>query len=309
MTLFEHNLLDNSFKIAADVDYLYLPVKSNPDINGLQLCVEYHECEPQQPRPTLEDILGYAPSFEIVGDIAIIDANEPEAEKMAKALLEFRPHLQTVLGEGQAIEGEFRVRPIKLIAGINSTQTIHKDHGCLYAMDIAKVYFTPRLSTERQRIARQMNPVDVVVDMFAGVGPYSIPAAKRCGKVYATDKNPEAVKYLKQNIALNKLDNVEAIEADAHVLPEMLGQVADHAIMNLPHSASKFLKDAISLTKPGGIIHYYAMAYEESLFEPSIGLIRKAAHDVGRSVEILESRTVRSYAPHQYNICIDARID
>ncbi|MDK2892828.1 class I SAM-dependent methyltransferase family protein [Methanohalophilus sp.] len=309
--LFEQDLLDNSFRIAADGDYLYLPIKSTPDESLFThpVSVEYHECEPQQSRPTLKDMLGYAPSFEIVGDIAIIDSDEPEAEKVARALLKFRPQLKAVLGEGPAIEGEFRVRPMRFIAGEKHTETIHKDHGCLYALDIAKVYFSPRLSTERQRIADQIGPDDVVVDMFAGVGPYSIPAAKRCRKVYAADKNPEAVKFLKKNVELNKLDNMEAMEADARDLPEILGQVADHVIMNLPHNASDFLKEAIALTKPGGVIHYYAMAHEDSLFGPSIDIIKKAATDAGRRVEVVETRTVRSYAPHQYNICIDARID
>ena len=308
--LFEHNLLDNSYKIAADSDYLFIPVKSHPDAFLLPhpINVEYYECDPQQTQLTLEDLLGYAPSFEIVGDIAIIDSDEPDAEKVAQALLKFRPQLKTVLGEGSAIEGEFRVRPMRLIAGENSTETIHKDHGCLYAVDIAKVYFSPRLSTERQRIAEQIGSDDVVVDMFAGVGPYSIPAAKRCRKVYAIDKNPEAVKFLKKNVELNKLDNVESMVADAHELPKILGQVADHVIMNLPHDASDFLNEAVALAKPEGVIHYYAMAHEDALFEPSLELINKAASDAGRIVEVLETRTVRSYAPHQYNICIDARI-
>ncbi|MBP2031174.1 tRNA (guanine37-N1)-methyltransferase [Methanohalophilus levihalophilus] len=308
--LFEQDLLDNSFRISSDDGYLYLPVKSKPDKSILPhpVTFEYRECESQQTQPTLEDMLGYSPSFEIVGEIAIIDAEELEAEKVAVALLKFRPQLKTVLGEGSAIEGEFRVRPMQLIAGEDSTETIHKDHGCLYAVDIAKVYFSPRLSTERQRIADQIGPNDVVVDMFAGVGPYSIPAAKRCRKVYAVDKNPEAVKFLKKNIELNKLDNVEAMVADAHDLPDIFGQIADHVIMNLPHNASDFLEEAVALAKPGGVIHYYAMSHEDSLFEPSLDLIRKAASNAGRSVEVVETRTVRSYAPHQYNICIDARI-
>lgn len=308
--LFEHDLLDNSFRISSDSDYLYLPVKSMPEESIFQhpVDVEFHDCDPQQSQLTLEDILGYSPSFEIVGDIAIIDSDEPEAEKVAQALLKFRPQIKTVLGEGSAIEGEFRVRPMQLIAGEDSTETVHKDHGCLYAVDIAKVYFSPRLSTERQRIADQIGSEDVVVDMFAGVGPYSIPAAKRCRKVYASDKNPEAVKFLKKNVELNKLENVEAMVADAHDLPKILGQIADHVIMNLPHNASDFLSEAVALTNPGGVIHYYAMAHEDDLFDPSIELIKKTASDACRNVEVLETRTVRSYAPHQYNICIDARI-
>lgn len=311
VALFEKDLLDNSLRIAVEGDYLFLPVKAKPDpgIFPFPAEVEFHECEPQQSRPTPEDILGYAPSFEVVGDIAIIDSGEQEAEKVAQVLMEVRPHIKTVLGEGPAVEGEFRVRPVRYITGEKRTETVHKDHGCLYALDIAKMYFSPRLSTERQRIADQIGPADVVVDMFAGVGPYSIPAAKRCRQVYATDKNPEAVRYLIRNVTLNRLDNVEVIEADAHDLPGILGQVADHVIMNLPHNASDFLEEAIALTKPQGVIHYYAMAHEDDLSGPSTKLIERASSRAGRHAEVLERRTVRSYAPHQYNICIDVRID
>jgi tRNA (guanine37-N1)-methyltransferase len=79
--------------------------------------------------------------------------------------------------------------------------------------------------------------------------------------------------------------------------------------MNLPHNASDFLEEAIALTKPQGVIHYYAMAHEDDLSGPSTKLIERASSRAGRHAEVLERRTVRSYAPHQYNICIDAKID
>ena len=78
--------------------------------------------------------------------------------------------------------------------------------------------------------------------------------------------------------------------------------------MNLPHNAFEFLDSAVLLTKPGGIIHYYGITPEDDLFGSSIELIRAAAEKAGRKTEILDKKVVRSYAPHQYNICIEARI-
>ena len=146
--------------------------------------------------------------------------------------------------------------------------------------------------------------------MFAGVGPYSILIAKskKPSKVVAIDKNPDAVRYLRENIILNSAKNIEAIEGDAREEAKKFAVTADHVIMNLPHNAHEFLDPAVLLTKPGGIIHYYGMAHEDDLFESFIKLIRAAAERAGRQVEVLEKRVVRSYAPHQYNVCIEARI-
>jgi tRNA (guanine37-N1)-methyltransferase len=124
----------------------------------------------------------------------------------------------------------------------------------------------------------------------------------------AIDKNPDAVHYLKENISLNSVKNIEAIEGDAREEAKKFAGTADHVIMNLPHNAHEFLDSAVLLTKPGGIIHYYGITPEDDLFESSVELIRKAAEKAGRKIEIMEKRVVRSYAPHQYNICIEARI-
>jgi len=146
--------------------------------------------------------------------------------------------------------------------------------------------------------------------MFAGVGPYSILIAKskKPSKVIAIDKNPDAVYYLKENIALNSVKNIEAIEGDAREEAKKFAGIADHVIMNLPHSANEFLDSAVLLTKPGGIIHYYGITPEDDLFESSIELITGAVEKAGRKLEVLEKRVVRSYAPHQYNICIESRV-
>ncbi len=206
--------------------------------------------------------------------------------------------------------GEFRIREFEVIAGEPRTETIHKEYGCRYKVDLSRAYFTPRLSTERSRILSWIMEGDTVVDMFAGVGPYSILLAKskKPAKVVAIDKNPDAIRYLRENISINSAKNIEAIEGDAREEAKRFAGTADHVIMNLPHNAYEFLDSAVLLTKPGGIIHYYGITPEDDLFESSIELIRKAAEKAGRKIEVLEKRVVRSYAPHQYNICIETKI-
>ncbi|UGV39711.1 class I SAM-dependent methyltransferase family protein [Methanococcoides orientis] len=312
--LLELAILDKTLKISSEDGELYLPIEREltpEELDELPKGAKQveREFESHEKILTLEDILGFTPGYEVVGDIALIEADEPDAKKIADALLQIHKNVQTVLGAVSAVEGEFRTRRFKVLAGEDRTETVHKDHGFKYKVDLERAYFTPRLSTERQRIVLQIGEDDVVLDMFAGVGPYSIPIAKKCKKVIAMDKNPDAIHFLKENVDLNSIENIEVFEGDANEIALNFEGIADHVIMNLPHSADAFLDAAIFVTAPQGIIHYYGMTHEDDLFDSSIGLIEAAAKKVGRSVEVVECRTVRSYAPHQYNVCIEVRID
>lgn len=316
--LLELEILDNSVKISADEAFLYLPLTREPasdELKSFPKEIELLEFDfkPQEKKPVPEDLLGFSPAYEVIGDIALLEDPELDKEKasrIADALLLTHSNIKTVLKPLTPVIGEFRVREFEVVAGELRTETIHREYGCRYKVDLSRAYFTPRLSTERSRILSRVMEGDTIVDMFAGVGPYSILIAKskKPSKVLAIDKNPDAVRYLRENIILNSAKNIEAIEGDAREEAKKFAGTADHVIMNLPHSAFEFLDSAVLLTKPGGIIHYYGMTPEDDLFESSIELIREAAEKAGRKIEVLEKRVVRSYAPHQYNICIEARI-
>ncbi len=316
--LLELEILDNSVKIGADEKFLYLPLTREPDADELKVFPDKIELtesdfELHEKKPVPEDLLGFSPTYEIIGDIALLedsDLDSQKASKIANVLLRTQPNIKTVLKPLTPVIGEFRVREFEVVAGEPRTETVHREYSCRYKVDLARAYFTPRLSTERSRILSWVMEGDTVVDMFAGVGPYSILIAKskKPSKVVAIDKNPDAVRYLRENIILNSAKNIEAIEGDAREEAKKFAVTADHVIMNLPHNAHEFLDPAVLLTKPGGIIHYYGMAHEDDLFESFIKLIRAAAEREGRQVEVLEKRVVRSYAPHQYNVCIEARI-
>lgn len=316
--LLELEILDNSVKISADEMFLYLPLTREPapdELRNFPEETELNECdfEIQEKKPVPEDLLGFSPVYEVIGDIALLedpDLDTQKASRIADALLRAHPNVKTVLKPLTPVIGEFRVREFEVIAGEPRTETIHREYGCRYQVDLSRAYFTPRLSTERSRVLSWVKKGDIVVDMFSGVGPYSILIAKnkKPSKVLAIDKNPEAVRYLRENIILNSVKNIEAIEGDAREEAKRFAGTADHVIMNLPHKAFEFLDSAVLLTKPGGIIHYYGITPEDDLFESSIELIRAAAEKAGRKIEILGKRVVRSYAPHQYNICIEARV-
>lgn len=246
-------------------------------------------------------------AYEIIGDIAIVDQHEENAREMANTLLKHK-NINTVFQATSAVSGEYRTRELTFIDGEKKTETIYKENGCRYHLDVAQVYFTPRLSTERMRITEQIKDGDMVIDMFSGIGPFSILIAKKYpgAQVIAIDKNPVAIKYLQENVRLNKINNIEIRWGDAKdEVTDITG--ADHVIMNLPHSGLEFLDVSFRILKKGGIIHLYAISHEEDIFGISKD-IEDYANKADKCVTYINKRIVRPYAPYQYNICIDFQV-
>ncbi|NPA75784.1 MAG: class I SAM-dependent methyltransferase family protein [Euryarchaeota archaeon] len=197
------------------------------------------------------------PSFDIVGDVAIIKYREEiDVEEFAEYILKKHKNVKNVAVD-YGVVGETRVRNVKLIRG-DRTETIHREFGIRLKVDIAKVYFSPRLATERWRVVEEVQDGEVIYDMFAGCGPFSVLIAKhRDVKIYAGDINPYAIEYLKENIRLNKLENIVPLLGDAREVYKLIPEKVDRVIMNLPHSAYEFLPFARQVLKKGGKVNYY----------------------------------------------------
>ena len=267
--LIELGVVDKNLKIRTENDDLLIPVLMH--IEGYEMGIGDFEDVIIERSPA--EILGFSPAYEQIGDIAIIDRNQPQAHEVAKVLLK-QNRIKTVLQAETSVTGEYRTRTVSILAGEKRTETLYRENECRYLLDLSKVYFTPRLSTERMRIADKIKDGDKVVDMFAGVGPFSILIAKKFPsvEVISIEKNPDAVRYLKENVKLNRVKNVKIIDGDARdAVKEISG--ADHVIMNLPHSAIEFLEAAFGILKKGGIIHFYAMAHENDLFD---GILKRS---------------------------------
>ncbi|MDD1758144.1 MAG: class I SAM-dependent methyltransferase family protein [Methanotrichaceae archaeon] len=308
--LVEMNIFDRSRKIMANESHVWLPILTLDEKSLIQLqniadfALAAASFLPEERQPRIEEILGFKPSFEVVGDIAIVD--QEKAEEVASALMRLHKNIKAVISPISEVEGEFRTRRFRHIAGEPRTITTHKEHGLSYYMDLERAYFSPRLGTERLRVAKQVLPSDFILDMFAGVGPFALLMAKKGARVVAIDKNPAAINYLRKNAILNKI-NIDILEGDSAELALLYENQADHVIMNLPHSAAQFLFSAIRATKSNGIVHYYSFAPESDLYRDA-ELIRKAAKQLGVTVEIIYEGVVRSYSPRCYNIIIDFRV-
>jgi tRNA (guanine37-N1)-methyltransferase len=263
-----------------------------------------------------DEELGQFRAFDIVGDIAVVKLPEellPKKHVIGEAMMQVHRHIRTVLRQTSVVRGEFRTRELELIVGEPRTETTHREGGCSFKVDLAKVYFSPRLATERLRVANQIKPGEVVANMFAGVGCYSVLIARhsRGARIYSIDKNPAAFDHMCTNIRINKVgDRVAPILGDAReVIEARLKGKADRVLMPLPELARKFFDVALLALKPeGGVVHFYDFGEEPDLFSPSLEFARSAAAAKGRKVELLESRAIRSYATRVYHIVLDLKV-
>jgi tRNA (guanine37-N1)-methyltransferase len=258
-------------------------------------------------------------SFDIVGDIAIIKVpndNITNAETVANQIMAVHKNVKTVFAQTSPILGDFRVRELRLLAGENKTSTKCKESGCLFAVDVEKCYFSPRLSRERSRIAGMVKDGEKVVNMFAGVGCFSIIIAKTVSqtKVYSIDVNPTAVKYMQENVRVNRVyGKVFPLLGDSKdVVNTRLRGMADRVLMPLPEKALEYLPSAVSaLKKPGGWIHYYDFqhaARNENPIEKTKLKVAKKLDTLGVSYVFASSRVIRSTGPNWWQTVLDIQV-
>ena len=259
-------------------------------------------------------------SYDVIGDIAIIripDALKHRAEEIAEAIMQINSHVHTVLNQVSPVSGDFRLRRLEWVMGEKKTETIHKEHGCLFKVDLEKCYFSPRLSFERARIAGQVKPSEIIVNMFAGVGCFSILIAKKseAKKVYSIDINPDAFKYAEENIRLNRVEHaVKPILGDAgETIKEKLEGTADRVLMPLPEKAYEYMDFALEALKlGGGIIHYYDFTHAKKNEDPA-GKVEEKVCDklrlLGVDFEIYSSRIVRTVGPRWFQTVLDIKVN
>jgi tRNA (guanine37-N1)-methyltransferase len=327
---------DRELEIQKNAIFIYVPLIRQPSRNELAILktqvpdfqLETHIFpERKQQKKTLVEVLenqlpphllaSLPRALDTVGDIAIIEI-PPELKTheslIGEAILKTHKNIQTVLAKIGAVSGTYRLREFDIIAGKHRTDTVHKEYGCKYHVDVAKAYFSPRLSHEHNRVASLVQKSETVVDLFAGVGPFSVLIAKNNedAKVYAVDMNPEAIEFLKRNISLNRVEKrVFPILGDARrVIADKLLGVADRVIMNLPEKAIEYVDAACKATKqPGGTVHFYAFIRRPDSIENLQLRFSEAVKKACRKVDsFLLVKTIRETAPYEWQIVLDARI-
>ena len=253
-------------------------------------------------------------AFDQIGEIIIVripDSLLSKKKIIGKALLDDVKIVRSVFYQASAVSGDFRTRDLEILAGEDNTETEYKEFGCRFTVDVKNAFFSPRLSTERDRIANLIQNGEVMTNMFAGIGMFSIMAAKKkkC-TVYSLDINPVASKLCETNIGLNKLaGNIISINGDAsEIIKEQLMNKSDRTLMLLPERSDEFLESAIDTTKDGGIIHYYSHIHADKKIEAGKLSEEHYLKVTPVKSEILHSKIVRAVGPRYYQTVVDVKI-
>ena len=273
-------------------------------------------------RKTLEGILSptelhsVSTGMDIVGDIAVIKipkSAESKSKTIGEKVLQDIKNVNTVLDQKTPVSGEFRTRELQLLAGEDKTVTIHKESGCLFKLDLATTYFSPRLSYERIRIASQVSEGEVVVNMFGGAAPFSIIIAKKqphC-QIFNIDINPNAHRWAEENIKINKVgDQVQSILGNAkEVIETSLIGVADRVLMPLPETSLEYLDATLQTLKHNqGIFHFYINIHldkDEDGIEKTMNLLKKR---LNVDIKMISGRIVREVGPRWSQVVVDIKI-
>lgn len=267
-----------------------------------------HQVEPNLPEHILERL---PRKWELLGDVLIVKfPNELEVylQTLSKIYAEVLGAV-TVLRETETIKGPLREPTMEILYG-ERTETVHKENGVLFKLDAANLIFSSGNIDERERMAFISNSNETVVDLFAGIGYFTLQIAvhSQPAKIYACELNPIAYQYLQENIQLNKVEGIiEPILGDnRETAPE---NVADRVIMGYIKNTHEFLPKAIKvLKKEGGIIHYHDTCPNELLPAQPLERVQKIASDNDRAVKLLNYKNIKSYAPGISHVVLDVEV-
>ena len=261
-----------------------------------------------------EDISKLYSAFDIVGSIIILripDSLNSRKHIIADTVLMNIKSAKSIFAQTSAVQGDYRLRNLEYLAGVNCTATEHREHGCRFKVDVSKTYFSPRLSTERMRISKMIADNEIITNMFAGVGTYSILIAKsnKTCKVYSIDSNPIANELALVNAQLNKVrERVIPICGDAReVIFKQLRGTSTRVLMPLPEKAKEFVDFAVmALKEKKGMIHYFAhiRATSKKLALDNAALDIKYAF-INHDYRIASTRVVREVGPRMYQTVSD----
>ena len=313
--LLSGSALDKTRKLVKKNGFIEIPVTGSFNSDEFTLVVQ-EKAQYYSKDKTLSSILNIPESekkllprgWQILGKIIIVSLNENlehRKKEVGEALLSLYPRCKTVLLD-RGIRGRMREPDREIIAG-NRTETIHKENNCFFKLDAMRVMFSQGNLAEKKRMSKRGKD-ETVVDMFAGIGYFSIPMAvhSKPKKIISIEINPVSFGFLKENITLNKVGNIiEPIAGDcAKATP---CGIADRVIMGYL-DGHEYLTQGISSLLPGGILHYHE-AVPEAIEQRPVERILEVSKEHGRSAQIIGLHRIKKYAPGVWHVVVDARVD
>ncbi|MCD7781786.1 MAG: class I SAM-dependent methyltransferase family protein [Methanosphaera sp.] len=238
----------------------------------------------------------------LIGDILVVKKEPEDLEELIKL-----PYINRVVKIGH-IHGQKRQPEIEMIYG-EGTETIHKENYCKFKIDVAKVMWSKGNTGERLRMSKLPGDGETIIDMFAGIGYFTIPMAVHSNPevIHAVEINPESYHFLCENIKLNKVeDTVRPILGDCG--KQDFDHVADRIMMGYIGTTHHYLDSAMDYLKEDGIIHYHESTPEPLIYTRPIERVKAAAKKQGRSIEILNKRCIKKYSPGVHHTVVDIQV-
>ncbi|XP_016041989.1 tRNA (guanine(37)-N1)-methyltransferase [Erinaceus europaeus] len=323
-------LTENSFE-KAELSILE-KFNVNPQISKYNLELTYEDFKSEEIlRAVLPEGKDVTSAFSRVGHIAHLNLRDhqlPFKHLIGQVMIDKNPGITSAVNKVNNIDNTYRNFQMEVLSGEENMMTKVRENNYTYEFDFSKVYWNPRLSTEHNRITELLKPGDILFDVFAGVGPFAIPVAKKNCTVFANDLNPESHKWLLHNCKLNKVDQkVKVFNLDGKdflqgpVREELMQQLGPHSqerkhsmhiVMNLPAKAIEFLSVFSSLLdgQPCNeflpIVHCYSFSKDAN---PAKDVQQRAGAALGISLESCSSvHIVRNVAPNKEMLCITFQI-
>lgn len=251
---------------------------------------------------TQKELAKLRTSFDIIGSIAIIEIPKElkKREKLiGQTILQLLNNIKTVAVEAGEHAGKYRKQKLRIIAGEKTYETQQKESGITLKTNVAKCYYSPRLGSERMRIAKLVRQGEKVLVAGSGIAPYPIIISRHSSakQITGIEANPAAHKYAQQNIILNKAKNVTLIKGD--ITKIKLGKF-DRIILAIPHQGTKLVPAILKFAKKGTKIHIYDFAFEENLSEP--------AKKLPKQLKVNNVVKTQQVGVRRYRVCIDAKV-
>ncbi len=324
--LLETGNFNKEYCIAKDKNNIYFPIikkfqapKKYPFIKFSNKTLKKLKKEPRDLKTALlsklskKELKHLKTAFDTVGSIAILEVDDilKKKEKLiAKTLLETNKNIKTVLRKSGIHTGVFRTQKLKYLAGKKTKESIHVENSIKVKLDVEKVYFSPRLATERKRISGLTKKKESVLVMFSGCGVYAFVIAKNAfpKEICAIEINPVAQKYALENLSINGFNNVKFFNGDVRKVVPKLKKKFDRVLMPLPKGAEDFLDIALSTVKKNGVIHFYDFLNEREIPHVAIAKIDMACKKAKKKYKILGYNKCGHHAPYVFRICIDFRV-
>ncbi len=254
-------------------------------------------------------------SFDVVGDIAVVEIPRVLQKKkkvIAAAVMSLQGNVKAVYMEKSGRTGKLRLQKLEWLTGEKRTETVAVENGVRLKLDIAHVYYSPRQSSERERIIRQVKAGENVLVMFSGAGPYVIEIAKKTAakEVYGVELNKVGHRYALENAKLNKVDpKVKFYSGNVKKIVPSLKKKFDRVLMPLPKGAYKYLDVALNCTKKNGIIHYYDFLPDKGIQATAAERVTAAAKKQKKKIKIIKITKCGQLAPRQFRVCVDFRLE